>query len=70
MAEYRNQYLEYINSHNLKSDYIIIVDLDVAKINIKGVISSFGTDQEWDVIASNSYSRSPHLKKDIMTLMH
>ena len=63
MAEYRNQYLEYINSHNLKSDYIIIVDLDVAKINIKGVISSFGTDQEWDVIASNSYSRSPHLKK-------
>lgn len=63
MAKYRNQYLEYIASHNLKSDYIIVVDLDVAQINVKGVLSSFGIEQEWDVIASNSYSRSPHLKK-------
>lgn len=63
MAEYRNQYLDYIDSHNMKSDYIIVVDLDVAKIDVMGVISSFGIQQEWDVIASNCYSRSPHLKK-------
>lgn len=63
MAEYRNLYLEYINSHNIQADYVIVVDLDVARIDVKGVISSFGTKQEWDVIASNSYSRSPRLKK-------
>lgn len=63
MVDYRNQYLEYIEFHNLQADYIIIVDLDVADISLKGVISSFGTEQEWDAIASNCYSRSPKLKK-------
>lgn len=63
MADYRNLYMEYIDSNKLQSDYIIIVDLDIAKINIKGVISSFGAEQEWDVIASNCYSRSPKFRK-------
>lgn len=63
MTDYRNLYLEYIDKNNLTADYIIIVDLDVSHIDYKGVITSFGTEQEWDAIAANSHSFSPKFKK-------
>jgi len=58
MASYRNYYLEYIEKENLAGDYIIIVDLDVNKIYINGVIGSFAVCYDWDVIAANGISRS------------
>ena len=65
MAKYRNFYLDYIEANSLKSDYIIVVDLDVKKIFLNGVISSFAIEQEWDAIAANGYiySLSAWLKK-------
>lgn len=63
MTDYRNMYLDYIENNNMKADYIIIVDMDVYHIDVKGVISSFGTNQEWDAIAANSHSLSPKFRK-------
>jgi len=63
MTDYRNMYLEYIEENKLQADYIIIVDMDVRNIDIKGVLSSFGTEQQWDVIAANSHSLSPKFKR-------
>lgn len=63
MTDYRNLYLEYIEKNHIEMDYVIIVDLDVYRINYKGVLTSFGTNQEWDAIAANSHSLSPKLKK-------
>lgn len=63
MTDYRNMYLDHIEKNNILADYIIIVDMDVRNIDIKGVLSSFGTDQQWDAIAANSHSLSPRLKR-------
>lgn len=63
MAYYRNQYLEYIWNNKLEADYIIVVDLDVEKISINGIISSFGHQNRWDVISANGFSLSPKLTK-------
>lgn len=63
MTDYRNMYLEYIEKNKLQADYIIIVDLDVRSIDIRGVLSSFGTVQNWDAIAANSHSLSPRFKR-------
>jgi len=63
MAYYRNKYIEYIEENNLKSDYIMVVDLDVSKIYFEGIISSFNSEQTWDVITANGYALSPKLKR-------
>lgn len=63
MTDYRNMYLEYIEKNKIQADYIVIVDMDVRKIDIKGVLSSFGTEQQWDAIAANSHSLSPKFKR-------
>jgi glycosyltransferase involved in cell wall biosynthesis len=63
MVDYRNFYMDYIEEHNLSADYIMIVDLDVTKISVEGVISSFGVEQSWDAIAANGFSLSPKLKR-------
>jgi len=59
MALYRNYYLDYIDKENLKGDYVIIVDMDVRKIYLKGIISSFALNYEWDALAANGISRAP-----------
>jgi len=58
MASYRNNYLEYIEKENLAGDYVIMVDLDVNKICINGIINSFAVHYEWDAITANGISRS------------
>jgi len=64
LAEYRNKYLRLLNSNaKYNTDFVVVVDLDVAKLNINGVIHSFGLSDEWDVICSNGYSYTPILKK-------
>lgn len=64
MAEYRNKYMEVINNEQeYKADYVIIVDLDVAKISIDGIAHSFGVADQWDVITANGYTYFPSLRK-------
>ena len=62
MSRFRNQYLEYIESKGWDPDYLMVVDLDVAKIDIKGVISSFYTDEEWDAITAFGFSLAPNMR--------
>ena len=40
MANYRNKYLEYIAEHQLKADYVIVVDMDVRRIELDGILDS------------------------------
>jgi len=59
MAKYRNYYLDYIDSKNLQGDYVIVVDMDVYKIYIEGIILSFALNCEWDALTANGTSRAP-----------
>ena len=36
---------------------------DVARIDIRGFITSFGNDVKWDAVVANGYSYSPTLKR-------
>jgi len=63
MVNYRNQYMDYLWSSDMKADYLIVVDLDVAKINVSGIIDSLGQDQAWDALSANGYSYSPRFSK-------
>ncbi|MDR0733946.1 MAG: hypothetical protein LBF08_07825 [Dysgonamonadaceae bacterium] len=59
MASYRNFYLDYIEKEKLAGDYVIIVDMDVRKIHLEGIIASFSLNYEWDALTSNGISRAP-----------
>lgn len=63
MAMYRNQYMDYLDKMNVVGDFIIVVDLDVANINLDGIIHSFGQDREWDAISANGISLSPKISR-------
>lgn len=58
MASYRNRCWDYIEKENLTGDYVIVVDLDVKKIDLNGVVSSFAVNYDWDAITANGISRS------------
>lgn len=62
MANYRNQYLEYIDNNNLNADYVIVVDMDVRTIDLNGILHSFGINQQWDALIANGYIYSPSAK--------
>jgi hypothetical protein len=59
MATYRNYYLDYISTNQIVSDYILVIDLDVEKIPLDGILHSFGENRDWDCIAANGYIYSP-----------
>ena len=63
MANYRNYYLEILESLNFNIDYLIIIDLDIARFTLDGVAHSFGLANQWDIITANGYSYSPKLKR-------
>lgn len=63
MAALRNKYLEYINEQKWNADYLLVVDLDVAQLYFDGIMTSFSTNIEWDVITAFGYSTSPKLKR-------
>jgi len=63
MVYLRNQYMQYIQEHDITADYLIVVDLDVAQLYLDGIISSFSTSVEWDSITAFGYSTSPKLKR-------
>jgi glycosyltransferase involved in cell wall biosynthesis len=59
MASYRNFYLDYIEKEKLPGDYVIVVDMDVRKIYLEGIVASFALNYEWDALTSNGISRAP-----------
>lgn len=59
MAHYRNQYLNYIKEHKLSADYIIVVDLDLKRIDIDGILHSLSISDSWDMVAANGVIYSP-----------
>ncbi len=63
LAGYRNNYLDKLEALEFEPDFVIIVDLDVARIYFDGVIKSMALADEWDVVCSNSISLSPKLKR-------
>ena len=63
MAMLRNRYMEYIEKQKWDADYLIVVDLDVARICLDGILSSFESKPEWDAVTALGYSIGPNLKR-------
>ncbi len=61
--DYRNVLLEKVESIGYDSDYSMLIDMDVAGIDVKGAITSFGSDISWDAVTANGYSLSPGLRR-------
>jgi hypothetical protein len=65
LATLRNQYLNYIRSDGRAYDYVLVLDFDVDKISLTGVINSFEQRNSWDVACAYGYSISPRLQERI-----
>ncbi len=65
LATLRNQYLNYIGSDGRAYDYILILDFDVDKISLPGVLNSFEQRDNWNVACAYGYSISPRLQERI-----
>ena len=63
MARLRNQYLDYVERQGWSGDYLIVVDLDVAQLNLAGILTSFESNREYDAVTAFGYSTSPRLKR-------
>lgn len=63
MVDLRNQYMNFIRTQSWVADYMIVVDLDVAKISADGVLSCFRSELEWDAVTANGYSLGPNLRR-------
>lgn len=63
MAMLRNTYMEYIEKQKWEADYLIVVDLDVARICLDGILSSFESKLDWDAVTALGYSIGPNLKR-------
>jgi hypothetical protein len=65
LASLRNLYLNYIKSEGRAYDYILVLDFDVDKISLMGVLNSFEQRDNWDVACAYGYSISPRLQERI-----
>jgi hypothetical protein len=65
LATLRNQYLNYIKCDGRAYDYILVLDFDVDKISLPGVLNSFEQRDNWDVACAYGYSISPRLQERI-----
>jgi hypothetical protein len=63
LAHLRNQYLQEIKLSGISFDYLLVMDFDVDKISITGVLDSFAQQKSWDVVSAFGYSISPRLKR-------
>ncbi len=63
MARLRNYYMEYIETKGWSADYLMVVDLDVARLYVKPIIEALSEERAWDVLTAYGYSLSPKLKK-------
>lgn len=62
MVMLRNKYLDFLDNQNIEVDYLMVVDLDVDEICVKGVLTGFHTTQKWDALFANGFSISPQFK--------
>ncbi len=63
MISLRNHYMDYIEANHWDADYLMVVDLDVAQLYLKPILSSFSSDVDWDAVTAFGYSLSPKLKR-------
>ncbi len=52
MAKYRNMYLDIIKE-KLNPDFVIMIDLDIYRFDLDGVLNSFGFKSDWHCISAN-----------------
>ncbi|MEN9858546.1 MAG: hypothetical protein RIT50_668 [Bacteroidota bacterium] len=62
LAHLRNQYLQELKLSGVSFDYLLVMDFDVDKINVAGVLDSFVQQNSWDAVSAFGYSISPRLK--------
>ena len=62
MAMLRNTYMQFVDDMGWSADYLVVVDLDVAKISADNIVSSF-VREDWDAVTAFGYSTSPKLKR-------
>lgn len=63
MAAFRNQYLDYVEERGLNPDFLIVVDLDVERLDLSAILTSFDSSQAWDAVTAYGYSLSPRLRR-------
>ena len=63
MAAFRNQYLDYVEEKGWNPDFLMVVDLDVERLDLSAILTSFDHTLEWDVVTAFGYSLSPRLKR-------
>lgn len=63
MARLRNYYLDFVEQRGWTADYLMVVDLDVARLTIEGILSSFESKNRWDAVTAFGYSLAPNLRK-------
>lgn len=59
MAYYRNKYLNFIREQGWSADYVMVVDLDLQRIELEGIIHSLALGDSWDMMAANGVIYSP-----------
>ena len=62
MATLRNAYMQFVDDMGWFADYLVVVDLDVARISADNIMSSF-VREDWDAVTAFGYSTSPKLKR-------
>lgn len=63
MASLRNQYLDYLNRTSQSFDFLLILDFDVDRISLPGVLNSLSRHKEWDVVTAYGYSVGPSFRE-------
>jgi hypothetical protein len=63
MVSLRNKYLDFIENNSWEADYFMVVDLDVASLNLSAILNSFNNKIKWDAVTAFGYSLSPRLHR-------
>ncbi len=63
MAKLRNHYMDFVEQQGWEADYMMVVDLDVARLSLDGILDSLYSEKEWDAVAAFGYSLAPNLRK-------
>ena len=66
MSHLRNQYMKFAHSleeRGFRADYLMVIDLDIARIDVASLMTSFAKGIEWDAVTAFGYSLSPQLRR-------
>jgi hypothetical protein len=63
LAALRNQYLDFLKVQPAAPDFVLVLDFDVDRISLEGVLDSFVREAGWDVATAYGYSLSPTLQE-------